>query len=277
MEKLNTVGHLEWLRNKLLDRSVEPKTQVQICMTGCRAYGAKEVMEALVDEVRSQGLGHQVEVRATGCHGFCAKAPVLAIEPLGIQYQEVNPEDAVEIVSTTLKESRLIDRLAYRDPRTGAPIHHRNQIPFYKKQERRVLANCGRIDPTRVAHYIAAGGYSALARALSKMKPEQVIAEMGMLIDAVAAYENLPDAIGYSYYYFVTDMWGAEKIRLVEVDGIAPTVESISSGKYRYTTAYYAVIRADEPDDSPARQVIRWLLSDPGQKLAEDAGYVPIR
>ena len=178
MEKLQTIGQLEWMRNKLLDRSAEPKTEVHICMTGCRAYGAGEVMAAIVDEVRCQGLDHQVEVRPTGCHGFCAKAPVLAIEPLGIQYQAVNPEDAAEIVATTLKGNRLIDRLAYQDPRTGTPIYHRNQIPFYKKQERRVLANCGRIDPTRVAHYIAAGGYSALAKALSKMTPEQVIAEM---------------------------------------------------------------------------------------------------
>ncbi len=106
---------------------------------------------------------------------------------------------------------------------------------------------------------------------------EQVIAEMGMLIDAVAAYNNQPDAIGYSYYYFVMDMWGAEKIKLVEVDGVAPTAESISSGEYRYTTAYYAVIRADEPQDSPARQVIEWLLSESGQELAEATGYVRLR
>jgi phosphate transport system substrate-binding protein len=106
---------------------------------------------------------------------------------------------------------------------------------------------------------------------------EQVIAEMGTLIDAVAAYGNQPDAIGYSYYYFVMDMWGSNKIKLVEVDGVAPTTESISSGEYRYTTAYYAVIRADEPQGSPARQVIEWLLSEQGQELAEAAGYVPVR
>jgi phosphate transport system substrate-binding protein len=106
---------------------------------------------------------------------------------------------------------------------------------------------------------------------------EKVIAEMGMLIDAVAAYDNRPDAIGYSYYYFVMDMWGSEKIKLIEVDGVAPNAESIISGDYRYTTAYYAVIRADELQGSPARQVVEWLLSEPGQELAEATGYVRVR
>ncbi|MBW2708279.1 MAG: FAD-dependent oxidoreductase [Deltaproteobacteria bacterium] len=178
MEKLLSVGQLEWLRNKILARMDEGKTIVQVCMTGCRAYGSAEVKDALEAETRKQGLRDQVEIRGTGCHGFCAKAPVVAIEPMGIQYQEVVPEDAAEIVDQTLKKNRLIDRLAYRDPKTGHLIFYRNQIPFYKRQERRVLANCGRIDPTRIEHYIAAGGYRAIVKALSKMGPEAVIEEV---------------------------------------------------------------------------------------------------
>jgi phosphate transport system substrate-binding protein len=73
------------------------------------------------------------------------------------------------------------------------------------------------------------------------------------------------------------DMWGSEKIKLIEVDGVAPNAESIISGDYRYTTAYYAVIRADELQGSPARQVVEWLLSEPGQELAEATGYVRVR
>jgi len=178
MEKLASIGQLEWLRNNILSRREEGIVEVHVCMTGCRAYGAAGVLEALNDEVKSQGLGRRVEVRATGCHGFCAKAPVIAIEPLGVQYQEVEPNDAVEIVGRTLKENQLIDRLAYRVPKTFQPIFYRSQIPFYAKQERRVLANCGRIDPTNIEQYIAAGGYQALVKALSKMKPEQVIEEV---------------------------------------------------------------------------------------------------
>lgn len=106
---------------------------------------------------------------------------------------------------------------------------------------------------------------------------EQVIAEMGQLIDAVAAYKNQPDAIGYSYYYFVTDMWGNDKVKLLSVDGIYPDKDTISSGAYPIRTAYYAVVRSDEPQDSNARKLIAWLLTEEGQQLAEEAGYVRIK
>ena len=178
MDRLQSIGQLEWFRNKIMAGAGEAKTVVQVCMTGCRAYGSVDIMTALEEEVVRQGLEKQVEVRATGCHGFCAKAPVMAVEPLGIQYQEVEPEDAAEIVDQTLKANRLIDRLAYKDPATQTPIFYRNQIPFYMKQEKRVLANCGRIDPTQIEHYLANGGYQAIAKALTRMMPEDVVREI---------------------------------------------------------------------------------------------------
>ncbi len=178
MERLSSIGEFEWFRNKILAQVDERKKCVYICMTGCRAYGAAEVKVSLEEEIKAQGLLTQVEVRSTGCHGFCAKAPVITIDPLGVQYQEVDPEDAAEIVALTLKKDRLVDHLAYRDPQTGNPIYYRSQIPFYKKQVRRVLANCGRIDPKNIAHYIAAGGYQAMVKALSRRTPEEVINEV---------------------------------------------------------------------------------------------------
>ena len=178
MEKILSIGEFEWYRNKICAQEDEGKTHIDVCMTGCRAYGAAELRAALEEEVKKQGLSGQVEIRSTGCHGICAKAPVMYIDPLGVQYQEVNPEDAAEIVDLTLKKNQLIDHLAYRDALTGNPIYYRNQIPFYKKQVKRVLANCGRIDPTRIEHYIANGGYQAIVKALSKMTPPQVIDEV---------------------------------------------------------------------------------------------------
>ncbi|UCD83176.1 MAG: FAD-dependent oxidoreductase [Desulfobacterales bacterium] len=178
MDKLQSIGQLEWLRNKILARTGKGKTLVHVCMTGCRAYGAASVREAIEQEVKRQGLANRIEVRATGCHGFCAKAPVIAIEPMGIQYQEVSVDDAEDIVSQTLKNNRLIDRLAYEDSATRQPIFYLNQIPFYQKQEKRVLARCGRIDPTQIEHYLGAGGYKALAKALAKMSPDSVIEEV---------------------------------------------------------------------------------------------------
>ena len=178
MERILSIGEFEWYRNKICAQGDEGKTHVDVCMTGCRAYGAAELKAALEEEVKKQGLSGQIEIRSTGCHGICAKAPVMYVDPLGVQYQEVNPEDAAEIVDLTLKKNQLIDHLAYRDALTGNPIYYRNQIPFYAKQVKRVLANCGRIDPTRIEHYIANGGYQAIIKALTKMTPTQVIDEV---------------------------------------------------------------------------------------------------
>ncbi len=178
MKKLTSIGQLEWFRNKILADSGKKRIEVHVCMTGCRAYGAAAFRDALAEAVTDRGMDEEVEIRSTGCHGFCAKAPVVAIEPLGVQYQEVDPSDAAEIVDKTLKNNQLIERLAYQDPKTGQFIFYRNQIPFYQKQLRRVLANCGRIDPTKIEHYIAAGGYKAFIKALSKMTPEAVIEEV---------------------------------------------------------------------------------------------------
>ena len=178
MERLQSIGQFEWFRNKVMAGTTEGRTVVHVCMTGCRAYGSVDVKGALEEEVARQGLAGAVEIRSTGCHGFCAKAPVIAIDPMGVQYQEVSADDAPEIVAQTLKNNRLIDRLAYRDPANDKPIHYRSQIPFYRKQERRVLGNCGRIDPTNIEQYLAAGGYRGIVKALSKMTPGQVIDEV---------------------------------------------------------------------------------------------------
>ncbi len=178
MDRLQSIGQFEWLRNKILAGAQRFPNTVHICMTGCRAYGAEAVKKALESEVARQGISAEVEIRATGCHGFCAKAPVLAVEPAGVQYQEVQPEDVPEIVARTLKRGQLVERLAYRDPSTGRASFHLEQIPFYKGQVRRVLSRCGRIDPTQITHYLAAGGYRAFVKALSKMTPQAVIEEI---------------------------------------------------------------------------------------------------
>ncbi|MCX8012379.1 MAG: hydrogenase, partial [Desulfobacterota bacterium] len=178
MKKLQSIGQLEWFRNKIRSQCEKDQTVILICMTGCRAYGATEIKGAIEKELDTKSLSSQVRVKSTGCHGLYAQAPVLSIEPQGIKYHELVPEDAVEIVARTIKNNQLIDRLAYKDPRSGKPIFYRNQIPFYQKQVKRVLANCGRIDPTRIEDYIAAGGYQALVKVLAQMSPEEVIEEI---------------------------------------------------------------------------------------------------
>lgn len=123
------------------------------------------------------------------------------------------------------------------------------------------------------------GFLELVMKGLQPMEPptERIVAGMGELIDAVASYNNAPDAIGYSYYYFVVDMWGNDKVKLLEVDGVYPDAKTISSGQYAIRTAYYAVIRADEPKNSPVRKMLAWILSDDGQQVAEETGYVKVK
>lgn len=105
---------------------------------------------------------------------------------------------------------------------------------------------------------------------------EKVVAEMGALIDAVASYDNAQNAIGYSYYYYATDMWLNDEVKLLAVDGVTPDKSTISDGTYPITTAYYAVTRSDlRPDDS-AQVLLDWMLSSEGQQVAEEAGYVKL-
>lgn len=123
------------------------------------------------------------------------------------------------------------------------------------------------------------GFLDLVMKGLTPMTPptEWVVAEMGMLIEAVATYENQPDALGYSYYYFVVDMWGNENVRLMKVNDVYPDSSTITSKQYPIVTNYYAVFRKDEAADSPVRKVVNWILTDAGQKLAEDSGYVKVR
>jgi phosphate transport system substrate-binding protein len=100
---------------------------------------------------------------------------------------------------------------------------------------------------------------------------------MGGLVDLVTSYDNARDAIGYSVFYYVNNMYGDSRFKLLAVDGVAPTRETIARGEYPLEDYYYAVMRRDTPEDSPARKLTAWLLTDEGQTVAARAGYIPMR
>ncbi len=102
-------------------------------------------------------------------------------------------------------------------------------------------------------------------------------AEMGELIDVISSYRNTADSIGYSVYYYVHNMYMQEGIKLLKIDGVEPTNASIADGSYPWRQPFYAVIRASEPADSPARRLYDWLTTDEGRALIEEAGYVAAR
>jgi len=179
MEKLKTPEDLESLRNSILQAQDPDMIRVRVCMTGCRAYGAVEIRDAFRREIDKVGLKEKVEIMETGCHGFCARAPVIVIDPQGIFYQQLTPDDIPEIVSETLMNGNVVERLVFTDPRTDEAIPLADDVPFYKRQMRVVLRNCGMIDPKNIMHYIARDGYAALSKVLFTISdPEEVIASV---------------------------------------------------------------------------------------------------
>ena len=154
------------------------KRTVFVCRgTGCVSGGGDAVFEALKRELAKNGV-KGAEIDFTGCHGFCQQGPNVIIEPDGIFYTHVEPEDAAEIVSSHLRDGKPVERLFYRDPTSGQAMPRYSEIGFYKEQRRIILRNCGHINPERIDDYLDRGGYQSLRKALFNMKPEEVIEEV---------------------------------------------------------------------------------------------------
>ncbi len=161
-----------------MKRNGQKKRTVFVCRgTGCVSGGGDAVFEALKREVKKQNL-KGAEIDFTGCHGFCQQGPNVVIEPDGIFYTHVEPEDAAEIVSSHLRDGKPVERLFYRDPVSGQAIPRYSDIKFYKEQRRVILRNCGHINPERIDDYIDRGGYQSLRKVLFQMTPEGVIEEV---------------------------------------------------------------------------------------------------
>ena len=178
-KRLSNVTDLEDIRQSILQRRDPNKLCISVCAgTGCRASGAEAVVDAFMDEIERRELQINVELKETGCHGFCERGPVVVIRPKRVFYQRVKPEDIPEIISETILNGNIIERLLYVDPVTNEKIVYEPDVPFYKRQTRTIFGANGEIDPTNIEDYIAMGGYSALSKALFQMSPEDVIGEV---------------------------------------------------------------------------------------------------
>jgi NADP-reducing hydrogenase subunit HndC len=179
MSRINSPAELEQFRKGILAKRDPNKPCITLCSgSACLASGSGEVVVTLEEEIKKQGLSDKVEIRKTGCHGFCERGPIIVIHPEEICYFQIEPKDVPEIISQTIKEKKVIERLLYTDPSTNEKIIHESEIPFYKNQERLVFGSNGSIDPKSIDDYLAIGGYSALAKALSGMTSEQVLEEI---------------------------------------------------------------------------------------------------
>ena len=179
MSRINSPAELEEFRNGILSRIDPNKPCIALCSgSACLATGSGKVAVSLEKEIKKQGLSAEVDIRNTGCHGFCERGPIIVIHPEKICYLQIEPKDVPEVVSQTIKENDVIERLLYTDPGTNEKIIHESEIPFYKNQERLVFGSNGNIDPKSIDDYLALGGYSALAKAISRMTSGQVLEEV---------------------------------------------------------------------------------------------------
>lgn len=163
-----------------LEKNTQYRKQVLICGgTGCTSSGSKKVIKAMKKELEKQGIDDVLVVR-TGCFGLCSLGPIMIVYPEGAFYSQITPEEIPEIVSGHLaKGGKPLNKYLYAETvhsdGTAIPL---SETPFYKKQMRIALRNCGMIDPENIEEAIGANAYQALAKVLNEMTPQQVIDEL---------------------------------------------------------------------------------------------------
>ncbi|MCD6134175.1 MAG: NAD(P)H-dependent oxidoreductase subunit E, partial [Candidatus Omnitrophica bacterium] len=178
MKRMQTAQELEAYRQECVASRDPQRIVITICAgTGCQAHGCSNVVTAMRQELDKQGLD-QVEVKATGCHGFCERGPLVVIHPQGVFYNKVKVEDIPEIIAKTVQKGEVIESLLYALPTSKEKISLEKDVPFYKLQKRIIFGSNGLIDPTSIDDYLAIGGYQALSKAMTGMSRDAVLDEV---------------------------------------------------------------------------------------------------
>ncbi len=185
MAKLQNTKQLDAFREQCLLELNAQQKKILICAgTGCMAGGSLKIYDRLIQIMGEKGVKVQISlekhvehpevgVKRSGCNGFCELGPLVRIEPQGWLYTKVKIEDCEEIIEKTILHGEFIERLAYKV--NGEVYKEQDEIPFYKKQKRVVLENCGHIDAEDIGEYIAKGGYKAFEKCLNEMSGDQII------------------------------------------------------------------------------------------------------
>ncbi len=180
--KINNLQEFKTFSDRSAQAMDKQKKKVLVCAgTGCVAGGSIEIYNRIKELVDEKGLLVELEldyekegigVKKSGCHGFCEMGPLVRIEPENYLYLRVQIEDCEEIVDKTLINNEPVERLMYKSD--DKVYKAQEDIPFYRKQTRMVLKNCGSINAESFAEYVAKGGYEALSKVLFEMKPQEV-------------------------------------------------------------------------------------------------------
>ncbi len=182
MQKFTTLDQFQAYVRDLKGRAKAGTRRVIVCAgTACRARGAAQIAEAMKAAFQKRNVSADVRLdeascpRATGCHGFCERGPLVVFYPENLLYERVTLKDVDEIVEKSIFDTQVIERLCYKAPGTDEVIRAYPEIPFYKRQMRLALANCGHIDPTNLDESLAVDGYQALAKVLGGIARDEVI------------------------------------------------------------------------------------------------------
>ena len=184
--KINNAEELNEIRDRVSESVENSRCRILICAgTGCLAGGSGAIYDKMKELIGANPkvevhfrpeIAHgdgPMEVKKSGCHGFCEMGPLMRIEPLGVLYTKVKLEDCEEIFNETILKGEIVHRLVYKQD--GVEYQKQEEIPFYKKQTRLVLENCGHIDAEHIDEAIAKNGYQALSKVLNEMTPDEVV------------------------------------------------------------------------------------------------------
>lgn len=179
MKRLNSMQDLDVLRQQILEQRKTIRKRIRVCGgPGCSSGGGDRLIAAFQKLLEDKNATREYMVTGTGCHGFCSRGPIVVIEPANIFYERVREDRVAEICERSVFADDLVEDLLYVDPQSGQRIVREKEIPFYAHQERIIFNDTGLNWSTEIDDYISRGGYSALAKVLSGMQPEEIIAEV---------------------------------------------------------------------------------------------------
>ena len=178
MPRLSSIDALKGLREMIVDDIDESKPRIVICGgTACLASGSNRMIRIAKRHIMQRNLIEDVSLKITGCHGFCEMGPFIVTEPQEAFYTQVGAHDVPRIIDA-LHSGDYVEELLYKDPVSGKTYFHRDEIPFFKHQNRMLFGMNQRIDPIRIYDYIAHDGYTALEKVLASGNPDWVVEEV---------------------------------------------------------------------------------------------------
>ena len=176
-----TIEGVKKIKEEVLSTMTPKEGQFRLMLcagTGCVSCNSLKVRDRLEAELKDRGLSDKVEVVITGCNGFCAEGPIMVVQPQGIFYKKLTPDDIPYFLEEHFSRRKPAEKFLYMNPTNKEKIPLMKDIPFFHHQCLRALRNRSSIDAENINEYIARDGYASISKVLSSMKPEEVIQEV---------------------------------------------------------------------------------------------------